>query len=108
MIIELVTKKKPSRREPGRRGPVRSFRFESWGKQDIGSKRARPRWLTERIAATSSELAQRRFKKTKTQVRVGTRRVAEELRSKTDYKNRTNNVFFRLIRALMPVMRSSA
>ena len=30
VVIELLDQEKPSRREPGRRVPVRSFRFESW------------------------------------------------------------------------------
>ncbi len=45
---------------------------------------------------------------TKTQARVSARQSAEEFREKTGLKKSDNNVFFRLISALMAVMRSCA
>ena len=100
VVTEPLTKK--NRAGGSRAGDIRSAPFGSkvGQGQDIDSRRARPRWLTERIALVSlahEDLIQ----KTKTQVRVGTRRAFEELRQKTGLKKSDNNVFFRLIRALM-------
>ncbi len=53
VIKERLTNK-PSRRELGRTRPVRSFRFESLSNLVITPTRARSRWLTERIASSSS------------------------------------------------------
>jgi hypothetical protein len=51
-----------------------------WLSQDIRSERARPRWLTERIASPGKRLAGVPIQTTKTQVRVGRQSWSEELR----------------------------
>ena len=56
--------------EPGRRRPVRSFRFEMRFSQDISRERARTRWLTERIASPGQS-REDPIHTMKTQVRVG-------------------------------------
>jgi hypothetical protein len=64
-----------------------------WLSQDIRSERARPRWLTERIASPGKRLAGVPIQTTKTQVRVGRQSWLEELWQEPVQNNRTATFF---------------
>jgi len=100
VVGERLTKK--TEPEGARAGAIRSAPFGSKvGSPVISHPRARTRWLTERIASPSKARPVFRFKTTKTRVRVRMAKRLEKLRQNRLRKKSDNNVFFRLIRALM-------
>ncbi len=93
----------PKKTEPegARSGAIRSAPFGSkFGATGHQPKRARTRWLTERIASTGPA-REGPIQRTKTQARVRTRIVVEKLRQKRFRKKTGRTTFFYLTDALM-------
>jgi hypothetical protein len=63
------------------------------GSQDIGQKRARTRWLTERIASLGQSPAGIPIQMTKTQVRISAQRCEKNCGKNRLKKNRTATFF---------------
>ena len=72
--------------------PARSFRFELGSEEAIGPNRARPRWLTERIAAMGESPTKIRFTKRKRRLELADKESSKAA-VRSDFKKSSGNVF---------------